>query len=85
MSTRALSPLKTELLGLKRKHARDEVKLNDIRTDYYAGRTFFPPDGFVSMNIRWNHPMDRLEAKQDRRERRMREIEAKLKRDTKPA
>ncbi|MFM0165745.1 hypothetical protein PQR39_35615 [Paraburkholderia sediminicola] len=77
----ALSPLKTELLGLRRNHARDEVKLNDMRAEYYAGRTFFASPPIIRLNARWNHPMDRLEAKQERREARIEQIRAKLERD----
>ena len=78
----ALSPLRTELLGLKRNYARDEIRLNELREEYYAGRTFFfwaKPS--YRLNVRFNHPMDRLEAKQDRREARIAAIAAKLERD----
>lgn len=77
----ALSPLKTELLGLRRNHARDEIRLNEMREEYYAGRVFFSSPSAISMGVRWNHPMDRLEAKQDRREARIEQIRVKLERD----
>ncbi len=79
----ALSPLKTELLGLKRNHARDEIRLNELRLAYYAGRTFFSVHPVYRINVRFNHPMDILEAKQERREARIAVIIAKLERDGK--
>jgi hypothetical protein len=80
-----LGPLRTELLGLKRNHARDEIKLNRLYEECHIYGYSYP---WVSA-FAWPNELRRLQDVQDRREQRMRDIEAKLKRDgrlkTKPA
>lgn len=77
----ALSPLKTELLGLRRNHARDEILLDDMieERNRYAGAQYF-------FDVAWRPArsqkgIDRLVSMQDRREARIEQIVAKLERD----
>jgi hypothetical protein len=76
----ALGPLRTELLGLKRNHARDQIRLNEMCEEHYAGRTFFLPGRVIATWLP-KTAADMLQEKQDRRERRIEEIVAKLARD----
>lgn len=72
----AVSPLKTELFGLRRNYARDQVKLNDLYTDWYAaGGYYFGP---VGLAIRFPREIERLEDLQDLRQARIAQIVAKL-------
>lgn len=74
---RALGPLRTELLGLKRNHARDEIRLTAMYEAWHTTRLYY----FAGRERRAPYPIDALDRRQRRRERRIAEIEAKLRRD----
>jgi hypothetical protein len=74
----ALSPLKTELLGLKRNHARDEIKLSHLYEAWHLTAQYY----FSAAPRRLPDPIICIERVQRRREMRMAEIEDKLKRDS---
>jgi hypothetical protein len=73
-----LGPLRTELLGLKRNHARDEIRLNHLHESWHVTKYYFL--GYEPKP--YPHSIVKLEMKQRRRAQRMGEIEAKLKRDS---
>jgi hypothetical protein len=72
----ALSPLRYELLGLRRNHARDAILINDLLAEWFPGILFI--GGYCPARPR---RVIALEAKQERRERRIEQILAKLARD----
>jgi hypothetical protein len=75
---RGLGPLRTELLGLKRNHARDEIQLDFMHQQW--SMTLLPYY-FDTARRRPPDAISRIEHKQRIRVKRMGEIEAKLKRD----
>ena len=75
----ALSPLKTELIGLKRNHARGEVELEYMYADWQHGTTYC----FSEAPRRLTPEIVKLNRLQARRAQRMLDITAKLERDSK--
>jgi hypothetical protein len=76
---RALSPMRTELLCLKRNHARDEIRLSHMYEAWQLTHQYY----FSAAPRLLPDPIVRLELKQRTREKHIAAIVAKLARDGK--